>query len=262
MEFAKLKYSAANGIAFIVLNSPQNLNALDEPMLDELFAVLDLCTGDETVKTVVISGEGDSFSAGGDIKVMLKILEGNLPDVSLGVRKLGEVALKIRNIQKPVIASVKGAVAGAGFNLALLCDFRIAADNARFIQAFVNIGLIPDMGGLFLLTRMLGAARATELVMTGRMVNAEEALSMGLVTRVVPLEKLEEATLQLAVKLSALPGIALGHMKDLVNSTTYSGFEKHLDKETEYQVQCAGTDDFKEGIKAFAEKRKPNFQGK
>lgn len=262
MEFAKLKYSAANGIAFIILNSPQNLNALDEPMLDELSAVLDLCAGDETVKTAVISGEGDSFSAGGDIKVMLKILEGNLPNVSSGVRKLGEVAVKIRKLPKPVIASVKGAVAGAGFNLALLCDFRIAADNARFIQAFVNIGLIPDMGGVFLLTRMLGAARATELVMTGRMVNAEEALSLGLVTRVVPLEKLEEATLQLANKLSALPGAALGLMKDLVNSTAFTGFENHLDKETEYQVRCAGTADFKEGIKAFAEKRKPNFQGK
>ncbi|GAA0182810.1 enoyl-CoA hydratase-related protein [Clostridium sediminicola] len=262
MEFQKIKYSQSNGIAYIKLNSPKNLNALDEPILDDLMVALDMCTEDETVKVVVISGDGESFSAGGDIGMMLKGLESGEQKLGASVRKVGIAALKIRNLRKPVIASVHGPVAGAAFNFALLCDFRIAAENSKFIQAFVNIGLVPDMGGTFLLTRMLGAARATELIMTGRTVSAEEALSLGLVDQVVPLEKLEEVTLKFAQKLSALPSIALGKMKALVNRTAFFGFENDFDNETEYQVQCTNTEDFKEGIRAFAEKRKPNFQGK
>ncbi|GAA0181440.1 enoyl-CoA hydratase-related protein [Clostridium sediminicola] len=262
MEFQKIKYSQSNGIASIKLNSPKNLNALDEPILDDLMVALDMCAEDEAVKVVVISGEGKSFSAGGDIGMMLKGLESGEQKLGASVRKVGIAALKIRNLRKPVIASVHGPVAGAGFNFALLCDFRIAAENSKFIQAFVNIGLVPDMGGTFLLTRMLGAARATELIMTGRPVSAEEALSLGLVNQVVPLENLEETTLKFAQKLSNLPSIALGKMKALVNRAAFFGFENDLDNETEYQIQCTNTEDFKEGIRAFTEKRKPNFQGK
>ncbi|WP_034424653.1 enoyl-CoA hydratase/isomerase family protein [Thermanaerosceptrum fracticalcis] len=262
MDFKKIKFSIFEGIASILLNSPQNLNALDGAMLDDLTAVLDLCADDEKVKVVVISAEGESFSAGGDIRMMLKGLEGNMSDLYGGVRKVGSAALRIRNLRKPVIASVKGAAAGAGFNLALLCDFRVAADNAKFIQAFVNIGLVPDMGGTFLLTRMLGAARATELIMTGRPVTAQEALSLGLVNRVVTLEELDKATMELAQKLCALPGVALGNMKALINRAVFQGLENSLDNEWEYQVQCSRTEDFKEGITAFAQKRKPVFKGK
>ncbi|PAB61190.1 enoyl-CoA hydratase/isomerase family protein [Anaeromicrobium sediminis] len=262
MEFKKIKYSQENGIASIILNSPKNLNALDEPMLDDLMVALDMCADDGTIKVVVISGEGKGFSAGGDIGKMLENLEGSEQRLAPLVRKVGMTALKIRNIRKPVIASVHGPVAGAGFNFALLCDFRIAAANSKFIQAFINIGLIPDMGGTFLLTRMLGAARATELIMTGRPVSADEALSLGLVNQVVPQENLEETTLKFAKKLNALPSIALGKMKVLINRAAFEGFENALDNETEYQVQCTNTEDFKEGVKAFVERRKPKFQGK
>lgn len=262
MEFKKIEFSVTDGIASIVLNSPKNLNALNEPMLDDLMVALDICADDEAVKVIVISGEGKGFSAGGDIGMMLKGLESGEQKLGAGVRKAGAVALKLRNLRKPIIASVHGPVAGAGFNFALLCDFRIAAENSKFIQAFVNIGLVPDMGGTFLLTRMLGAAKATELIMTGRPVGAEEALALGLVTQVVSLENLEEATMKLANRLSALPSIALGKMKALVNRAAFFGFENDLDNETEYQIQCTATEDFKEGIRAFAEKRKPNFQGK
>lgn len=262
MDFTKIKYSVVDGIASIVLNTPRNLNAVTAPLLDELMEALDICTQDDYVKVVVISGEGDSFSAGGDIRMMLQGLEGDMSDLNATARKVGLAALRIRNIRKPVIAAVKGPTAGAGANLALVCDFRIAADNTKFIQAFVNIGLIPDTGGTFLLTRMLGAARATELIMTGRPVAAQEALQLGIVNQVVPLQDLEKAAMEMALKYTKGPGIALGNMKALVNRAAFQGFENFLENETEYQIQCSKTEDFKEGIKAFAEKRKPNFQGK
>jgi len=262
MDFKKIKFSVSDGIASIVLNSPKNLNALDEPMLDDVTTALNICEDDENIKVVVVSGEGKSFSAGGDIGMMYKGLESGEQRLGAGVRKAGVVALKIRNLRKPIIASIHGPVAGAGFNFALLCDFRIVAEDSKFIQAFVNIGLVPDMGGTFLLTRMLGASKATELIMTGRPVGAEEALRLGLAYKVVPLEKLEETTNKFANKLSTLPSVALGKMKALVNRSAFNGFENILDNETEYQIQCTDTEDFKEGIRSFVEKRKPNFKGK
>lgn len=262
MEFRKIKYFEERGVAKIKMDSPKNLNALDEPMVDELSLAIDRCADDETVKVVIISGEGKSFSAGGDIGMMLEGLKSGEQRLGAGVRKAGLLALKIRNLGKPVIASVHGSVAGAGFNFALLCDFRIAAENTKFIQAFVNIGLVPDMGGTFLLTRTLGVSKATELIMTGKPINAKDAYSLGLVSEVVPLEELEDTAVELADKLSNLPSIALGKMKTLINRAAFQGFENNLDNETEYQMQCANTNDFKEGIYAFAEKRKANFQGK
>ncbi len=263
MKLEKIRYSVENGIASVVLNSPENLNALDEAMTNELIAVLDMCSESGEVKVIVISGEGRSFSAGGDIRAMSEALEGDVMDFfGPVISNLGLVALKIRGIGKPVIASVKGAAAGAGANLALLCDFRVAAEGTKFIQAFVNIGLIPDTGGAFLLTRMLGTARATELLMLGRPVSAREALSLGMVNRVVPPEDLERETMQLAEKLRSLPPLALSNMKDLINRSIFQGFEEILDKEAEYQGRCALTGDFREGIRAFIEKRKPEFEGK
>jgi len=262
MEFSKIKYSVTEGIASIVLDTPRSLNAITSPLLDDLMAALDICTADENVKAVVISGEGDSFSAGGDIRMMRQGLEGDRSELNDTARKVGLAALRIRNIRKPVIAAVKGATAGAGVNLALACDFRIAADNTKLIQAFVNIGLIPDTGGTFLLTRMLGAARATELIMTGRPVAAPEALELGIVNQVVPLADLEKTALAMAQKFAQGPSLALGNMKALVNRAAFQGFENFLENETEYQIQCSQTEDFQEGIKAFTERRKPNFRGK
>ncbi len=263
MEFKRIKYTLSDGIASIVLNSPKNLNALNPILVEDLIKALDICAADKDVKVVVISGEGRAFSAGGDVMDMLSGVEkddlGSLIDA---VRKVGVVALQIRNLRKPVIASVHGAAAGAGANLALVCDFRIAADNVQFIQAFVNLGLVPDMGGTFLLSRSLGVARTTELIMSGRPLRAEEALSLGLVNKVVPLDELEAATLEFAKQMRAKPAIAIGNMKALINRALFSGFDIDLDNETEYQTLCTGTDDFKEGVRAFAEKRKPNFQGK
>lgn len=262
MDFKKIKFSVVEGIANIVLNSPKNLNALDEPLLDDFCEALEICYNDDAIKVVVISGEGKAFSAGGDIAAMIKGIKTGDMVLAPGVRKVSTTALKLRNLKKPVIASVNGAAAGAGFNLALLCDFRIAADNAKFIQAFVNIGLVPDMGGTFLLTKMIGAAKATELLMLGRPVDANEALSLGLVTKVVPVEELEKETIKLAKKLCYLPSNSLKNIKSLINRAAFNGFETDLQNEVEYQVACGQTEDFKEGVFAFAEKRKANFTGK
>ncbi len=263
MDFKRLIFTQATETATIRLNSPQNMNALDGVMLGELVGALDLCADDDSIKVVVIEGAGDSFSAGGDIQMMIgAVNEGRESVLFEVIRKVGVAALRIRSLRKPVIACVQGAAAGAGVNLALACDFRVAADNAKFIQGFVNIGLVPDMGGTFLLTRMLGVARATELIMTGKPITASEALNLGLVNQVVPLEQLKEATGKLAAQLGRLPSVAIGNMKALVNRAAFLGFENALDNETEYQSMCARTEDFKEGIRAFSEKRRPNFQGR
>mgnify|MGYP001270399037 CR=1 FL=1 len=206
MDYTEIKYYVQEGIASIVLNSPQNLNALTVPMVDSLIAALDDCDEDYNIKAVIISGEGNSFSAGGDIRMMLRGLEGDMKELRLAVRKVSLAALRIRNLRKPVIAAVHGNMAGAGVNLALTCDFRIAADNLKFIQAFVNLGLVPDCGGTFLLTRLLGIARATELIMTGRPVTAREALELGLVNQVVPLQDLSQAAKEMAIRFTKMPG--------------------------------------------------------
>ena len=262
MEFDKINFSVMEGIAIISLNSPKNLNALDELLLDDFNEALEICCNDDDIKVVIITGEGNAFSAGGDIGGMIKAIKTGDMFLAPGVRKVSYTALKLRNLKKPVIASVNGAAAGAGFNLALLCDFRVAADNAKFVQAFVNIGLIPDMGGTFLLTKMIGAAKATELLMLGRPVSAEEALSLGLVTKVVTTEELEAETIKLAKKLCSLPVQSLSNIKSLINRAAFNGFETDLQNEIEYQIACGQTEDFKEGVFAFAEKRKANFTGK
>lgn len=262
MDFKKIKYSVSKGIAAIVLNSPKNLNALDEAMIDDLLVALDMCADDDSVKVVVISGVGKGFSAGGDIGMMYRGIKGGNLDFDGTIEKVGKVSLKIKKLLKPVIAAVNGPVAGAGFNVALACDFRIAAENANFIQAFVNIALVPDAGGVYLLTRALGVAKTTELIMTGKPVDANTALGLGLVNKVVALEELEAATEKFALKLANGPSLAYAGMKDLIFESEYSGFESFIEKEVGHQVKCGESEDFKEGVTAFVEKRKAKFMGK
>jgi len=255
-------FDITDGVATLRLNRPDNRNALTAEMSGAIVDALDEAEKADNVRCLVITGTDGTFCAGGDINALKKALETD-PESSFGVvRKVGLAALRIRNARKPVIASINGAAAGAGFNLALACDFRICADNAKFIQSFVNLGLVPDMGGTFFLTKMIGAAKATELIMTGRTVKAEEAEKLGLVNQVVSVEELENKTKEFAATLASSPTRALGNMKALINRSAFDGLENILDNELEYQIQCAKTEDFKEGVTAFLEKRPPTFKGK
>lgn len=258
MAFKKIEYSVNGGVASIVLNSPKNLNAFDEDMIDDVTAALDQCAADAAVKVVVISGAGKGFSAGGD----LNMLSSGTVDFGSEIQKAGQIALKLRTLPKPIIAALHGPVAGAGANIALGCDFRIASEDAKFVQAFVNIGLVPDAGGLYLLTRVLGVARATDLTMSGRPVDAQEALAIGMVNKVVPREALEEQVAKFAARMAAGPALAYAGIKALVFESEFKDFETYLKQEEAHQVRCGGSQDFKEGVAAFMGKRKPNFQGK
>lgn len=263
MEFSKIVFQCHQAIATITLNSPQNLNAITADVAEEMIMALDACGTDDTIRVVVITGSGRAFSSGGDIAAMKQALNQGSAAIMLGpgVKKVSQLALAIRNLPKPVIAAVNGFAAGAGANLALVCDFRIASDQAQFIEAFINIGLVPDMGGVYLLTKAVGYAKATELCMTGAPLSAQDALKYGLVNQVVAADSLPEAVEKFAAKLAALPTLALGRIKVLVNRAAFGGFETDLSNEYEYQLASAGEPDFIEGISAFLEKRRPVFTG-
>lgn len=262
MDFKKIKYSVENHAARIALNSPENLNAFDEIMIDEISEALKLVEKDDGIKAVVLAGEGKGFSAGGDIRAMYAALKSQDFEFGAAVKKVGQLALNIKKLSKPVIAELHGAVAGAGANIALACDFCIASEDTRFIEAFVNLGLVPDAGGAYLLTRAIGVNRAVELMMTGRPVNAGEALQLGIVNKVVPGEKLFEEVQNYVCRLAAAPSQAIAGMKALVFESEYKGFEKFLELEESLQKKCGSTEDFREGVFAFAEKRLPRFTGK
>lgn len=259
-KYKKIKYQVYDNIGRIAINCPEKLNAMDLGTLYELYSAFEEVEKDREIRVVVLSSEGSSFSAGGDLRSMAskdwESMPGLIKDMA---QAASDVALKIRTINKPVIASLKGAVAGAGFNMALVCDFRIAADNCKFMQSFIHVGLIPDFGGVFILARIMGVAKAIELTMTGKTINADEAMSMGILTRVVAVDELEGQTLRLARQLSRLPRQALSTIKELVNQCEFNGFQRYLGAEVEHQALCAFTDDAREGIKAFLEKRRPNF---
>lgn len=263
MRYEKIICEKQDGIAIITLNDPNNRNTISGSLVEELAACLDSCSDDAETRVIVIRGAGGNFSAGGNINVMKeRIDQGRHEEFRPGMRKLGAVASKIRTIRKPIIASIEGAAAGGGLSIALLCDFRVASADAKFIFAFVNIGLIPDCAGLLPLVKIVGAAKATELLMTARLFSGQEAFDMGLVNEAAPADQLEEATLKLARKLAQGPTLAYGRIKALINRTTFSDLELELDNEMEYQLLCAQTEDHKEGIDAFLEKRKPIFQGR
>ncbi|WP_026394033.1 enoyl-CoA hydratase/isomerase family protein [Acetobacterium malicum] len=262
MEFKKIEYSVKNYVAKVVLNSPKNLNALDESMLDELLLALELIENDDEVKVAVLAGSGNGFSAGGDIKYMYSTLKSGEMEFGDAVKKAGLVAYGIKRLSKPVIAAVHGAVAGAGVNVALACDFCFATEETQFIQAFVKLGLVPDAGGIYLLTRAVGVNKAIELVMTGRPVGADEALTIGMINKVVSADKLEETVYKTAEQLLMSPSIALAGMKALIFESEYKGFQEYLTLEEQLQNKCGATEDFREGVFAFVEKRKANFIGK
>ncbi len=264
MELQKLHYDVTEGIATITMDYPKNLNAIDEQMADELIYAVETAERDPAVKVVVFRSVAKAFSAGGDIGYFYQLIKaGGEINMDALIGKVGKVTNGIKSMSKMVIASVNGAAAGAGFPLALSADFIIAAENAKFIMAFVNLGLVPDTGGAYLLCREIGEKKAMELCATGRPVDAAEGKALGFVHQVVPAEELEAATLKLAKKLAAGPLVAYKNIKKQIYAASFSDYERFLDgTENPTQHECSNTADFIEGCSAFMEKRKATFQGK
>ena len=249
-----------NNVALITLNRPDVFNSFNREMAFSLQKTLDDCNLDTNVRAIVITGNGKAFCAGQDLKEVTD------PELNPGFRKILEehynpIIQKIRTIEKPIIAAVNGVAAGAGANIALACDIVVATENASFIQAFSKIGLIPDSGGTFFLPRLIGFHRASALMMLGNKVTAQEAMQMGMIFKIYPLGFFEEEVQSLASTLAQMPTKALGLTKRLLNQSMTNNLEQQLALESNLQIEASSSNDYKEGVTAFIEKRKPEFKG-
>ena len=264
MTYECLLYEVKDGVATLTLNRPERMNALGGTLREDLYDALTRASGDAAVRVVVITGAGRGFCAGGDVKAMNEAKEAGR-ERSLTERIApgrDRTLLAMRDAPQPIIAAVNGAAAGAGMNLALACDIRIASTAARFSQAFVKRGLHPDWGGTYFLPRLVGMARACELVFTGDVVDAAEALRLGLVSRVVKPEALMPTTLELARKIAAGPPVAIRLARRALYRNAEADLREALEYETFAQNACLETEDAREGIRAFVDKRAPVFRGR
>ena len=258
----KVLLKKQQGVAWITLNRPEVLNACDIEVLQRLQEVLKEVSSDQSVRCVVLTGAGRAFCAGAD----LQSLKSRGSNVKLSLAEdlregFNPVVMRIRTMDKPVIAMVNGVAAGAGMGLAFACDMRIMSDNARFVEAFAKVGLVPDSGATFFMPRLLGLSKALELAFTGEGIDAEEAEKLGAANRVVKPEELENCTKELAEKLARGPR-GIGLAKRAINRALSLDIEGALEYEARIQEIAGSTEDYKEGVKAFLEKRPGKFQGK
>ena len=267
----QLQCEVANGVATITLNRPEKRNALSNELTPALRQMLLTLEAEPAVRCVVITGAGRAFCSGGDVSGMgggaaPVPAGGTKPMLEDAVRKLqiGQETLTLRlfDLAKPTIAALPGAAAGAGMSIALACDLRIAAQSAFVTSAFANIGLSGDYGGSWLLTQLVGVAKAKELYYTSRRVGAEEALALGIFNEVVPDDQLMPRTQALAESIAAGPPIALRYMKENLNRAVDADLRSALALEADRMVRCTRTDDHREAVQAFNGKRKPIFQGR
>jgi 2-(1,2-epoxy-1,2-dihydrophenyl)acetyl-CoA isomerase len=251
------------GITTITLNRPEKLNALAGHMRRDLAEALEAAGSDRNVHVVVITGGGRAFCSGGDVAAMAELIDRQ--DAEEFSRLLGSarrVVTSIRQMTKPVIACINGPAFGAGFNLALACDLRIASSDATFSQSFAKVGLHPDWGGTYFLPRLVTPNKACEMFFLGDSITAEEAKQLGLLNFVVAPSELDAETRKLAERLRAAPAIAIAAAKQAVYMSHSAELEEMLRYETEAQMRCFDSDDCAEGVRAFLEKRPPKFTGR
>ena len=261
MAVEGLIFSKEEGIATITFDRPERLNAVTEAMRTEVHRIATELRGDEEVKVLVITGAGEAFSTGADASELTADYSGPIEPHILR-RPLGWWILPVRYFPKPTIAAIPGIVAGVTFSLALACDFRIASEKARFSMVFIKRGLVPDGGATYYLPRMVGTSKALELMLMGDTIDAGEAERLGLVNKVVPHDELMKVTREFASRIANGPSIAIELIKKGVYKGAMGDLEAQLDFETLAQRICFQTEDFKEGITSFLEKREPKFKGR
>ncbi len=261
--FETVDYQFNENVAIVKMNRPEALNALSLQLSKDLRTAFEKAVED-SARAVVLTGTGRAFCAGGDLREMQTMWqkEGRIEAfLEEPLEALHKVILLIRETPIPFIAAVNGVCAGAGTNFALACDLIFAAEEASFNEAFVKIGLSPDCGGSFFLPRAIGSKLAAEMFMTGSSISAERAKEIGMINRVMPLEMLEQETLVMAKKLANAPTGSIGRIKKMLNATFSNNLQTQLKLEHELQIESGRSDDFREGVMAFFEKRPPEFKG-
>lgn len=256
---SSIHFEIKNAVAVITLNRPEKFNSFNREMAKLLQKTLDDCAADKNIRAVYLTGNGKAFCAGQD----LGELTGDSPpgfEVILA-EHYNPIITKIRTIEKPVVCAVNGVAAGAGANIALCCDVVVACSSASFIQAFSKIGLIPDSGGTFTLPRLIGFQKASALMMLGDKVPAVEAERIGMIYKVFTDEVFADESMKIAILLSQMPTKSLAYTKLALNASLNNSLNEQLQKEDELQYKAAHTNDYKEGVAAFIEKRLPVFKG-
>lgn len=255
---SSILFEIKDNIAFITLNRPDRLNSFNREMALSLQKNLDECKN-PSIRCVYLTGNGKAFSAGQDISELVG--ENAIEIKQILSEHFNPIVTRIRKLEKPVLAAVNGVAAGAGANIALCCDIVVAAQSSSFIQAFSKIGLIPDSGGTFTLPRLIGWQKASALMMLGDKVSATDAERLGMIYKVFPDETFPDEALKIAATLATMPTKGLAYTKQALNHSLINSWEEQLQDEDIFQQRAAETDDYKEGIAAFLEKRKPDFKG-
>ena len=261
MDYQTIKLTKEQGVATILLNRPESMNALNEEMLKEMVAVTGEVGVDNEVKVVVVTGAGRGFCAGGDLSSPM-YANTNPAEIMKLIIEFGKIPINLRNMPKPVISAINGAAVGAGLGFALAADIIIASEKAKFGHIYTNIGLMSDAGSIYFLPRLVGLPKACDIIFTGKVIDAKEAERIGLVSQVVPADQLDSVTKELALKLSKRPPVAVG----LAKISLYQGMGMDLPTAIEWEARAHAlsffTEDMKEGISAFKEKREPVFKGR
>ena len=256
-------YQIEDDVAVITLNRPQVLNGFHIPMCEEILEALSLAEEDPAVHFILINANGKVFSVGGDLVEMKRAVdEDDIPSLTKIAELVNTISYKMKQIPKPVLMEVDGAVAGAAANMAVAADFCLATDKAKFIQAFVGVGLAPDAGGIYLLSRSIGVTRAAQLAMTGEALTAEKAMDWGLVYKVCEAATLEKTRDQVLKKLRRGSANSYAAIKKLVWESQFKDWQDYATLELHLQESLAKTEDFKEGVRAHSERRRPKFSGK
>lgn len=262
MKLETLDFSISNNIATITLNRPENANALNPIMAKELSNMAIECDENKDIRAVIIEGSGKMFCAGGDLKAFSDAGDSASALIKQMAGDLHIAISRFSRMDAPTIAAINGTAAGAGFSIAISADVVISTKSAKFVMAYTNAGLSPDGSSTYFLPRRIGDRRARELMLTNRVLSAEEALDWGLINKIVDQKNLSTTTIELAEEFASGPTLAYGKVKNLLNASFDNGLETQMELETRGISDMARSSDGREGIQAFLNKRKPNFKGK